>query len=448
MIKNILGKISKFLTSYYDDGRDIIKTDEEKEKENLSGYGLAAFFGVLVFAIYYRYAQSVMWQDTLSDLKEHTATAANIYLDASFFDRWLERPYMLWFLCVKGMLKFTNIFYEDAAAFVCAFFGLACFVAVFWMLNRLNKFYFGIKAKSFIPAVLAATLSFVQPLYVAWFNADQYLGQFSVNPIFNAPHMAVKCFGIFAVAVSIDIIRRNYGYKPVFFSEKVKEFWMYFILAVALFMAVFTKPTFVFMFIPAGLVYVAILLIIFLCKKDKENLKKTGSFTWKMTLACIPAGVYIIIEYVAFYFWGTSNGDSHIAVSSLFNAWKSYSPNVFISIILGMAFPIWMVVTDFKYFWQSIEGRLSLVCYFTGMFEFALFIETGYKFGHLNFAWEYMSGMLVIFVIAAWRLMMQTLEYKGGFLAKARVCVGWFLLFMQLYSGFYMLNNTNLTYLL
>lgn len=438
MIKKILNGVKNFFVTPYDSKKDIKDRDNSR---GLADYALAAFLGVLLFSIYYRFCRNYMYSSTLNDLKDHAATAAGIFKD-TLFQTWLDRPYLMWFLCVKVVLRFTSIHYDDGVSFVCALFALACYIVTFWMLNRLNIHYFKEKAKAYLPAVLAAVLGFVQPLFMDWFNSTQYEGQFSINPIFNAPHMAVKCFGLFCVAVAIDILRRNRGKRTVFFSETLSDNRLYVILAAALFLSVFTKPTFVFMFIPAGVVYVLTLLVSDLIVKDKAAVKGIGKLVLKMTLACIPAGLYILIEYLAFYFWGDSNGNSRIAIGSLFEAWSMYTPNIFVSVIIAIIFPLWMVCTDFRYFWQSIEGRLSVICYLTGFFEFAILIETGYKEAHLNFAWEYMSGMLVLFVIAAWRLLMCTNGFNGnGTWQKIRVSIGWFLLFLQLYAGFFYMNN-------
>lgn len=407
------------------------------KQKNQVKYALAAFFAVLTFVIFYKYNLNTLRVDGYADLKDHTALAESIYLDR-FWQAWLQRPYIFWHLCVKGFIKFFSFPTNDAAACACACFAAFTYYVTFWILDKVSEAVTK-KESSFLSTTVSLMLSFVTPLYIPWVNAYHYEGQFSINPIFNPTHMAVKPFGLLAFAVAIDLILRYKGKETILFTgEKTKKL-LYVLFGFFLFMSTITKPTFMYMLLPAGVIYVLIELIIRLVHRD-GSWKKTWNFMWKLACACIPSLIYLILEYSAFYFWGGTNADAKIAIYPLFTAWHIYSPNVPASVLMAMSFPIWMVITNPKYFIQSVEGRLSFIAYAVGTLEFSLFVETGDKLGHLNFSWPMMSGMLLLWVIAGSRLIQLTSSEDDSLKNRIIVSVGWILLSIHLFSGLYYIN--------
>lgn len=161
---------------------------------------------------------------------------------------------------------------------------------------------------------------------------------------------------------------------------------------------------------------------------------------WRMACACIPALLYLLLEYASFYLWGGTNEDAQIAIYPFLTAWKMFTPSVPKSIVLAMCFPLWMLITNFRYFISSVEGRLGLIGYGVGVLEFGFFVETGEKFTHLNFCWPMMSGMLLFWVIAAARLVEMTRRAELKRWQVVVISIGWFLLAIHLFSGTYYIN--------
>lgn len=407
-----------------------------KEKNQVK-YALAAFLAVVVFVIIYKYNLNTLRTDGLADLKDHTALAASIYLDR-FWKAWLQRPYMFWHLCVKGFIKFFSFPTDQASACTCACFAAFTFYVTFWILDKVSATVTK-KDTGIIASLVAAMLSFVAALYIPWINVYQHEGQFSINPIFNPTHMAVKPFGLLAFAVAVDLILRYKGKETIFFTGAKTQKRLYVLFGFFLFMSTFTKPTFMYMLLPAGVIYVLIELVINLIHKD-GSWRKTWNFMWKLAYACIPSLLYLLLEYSAFYFWGGTNADAEIAIYPFLTAWHLYSANVPASVLMGMSFPLWMVVTNPKYFLHSVEGRLSFLAYAVGVLEFSFFVETGDKLGHLNFSWPMMSGMLLLWVIAGARLIQLTVSEDDRLRNRIIISVGWILLSIHLFSGLYYIN--------
>jgi hypothetical protein len=403
---------------------------------SLKKYALASFLGILIFTITYKYSLNELAKN-INDLIEHTWTAENIYL-TTFGDMWLERPYIFWHLCVKACIKFLNIPVNDASAYTCAGFALFNYFVTFFVIDKTVYKKLG-KSYGIMSALAATLLSFVMPIYMYWFNLDQYLGQFAINPLFNPTQMAVKGFGLLSFAIAVDLIQKYKGKDCIYFTGIKTKRNLYILFGVVLFLSTITKPTFMFMLLPAGIIFLIIDLIRALKKKD-ESWKVVWNFTWKIACATIPSLLYLLLEYTAFYFWGGTDEGTTIAIYPFLTAWKMYSPNVFKSWLLSMAFPIWMVATDMKYYIRNNEARLALIGYLVGTLEFCFIVETGHKLSHLNFCWPMQSGMLLIWVLATARLVQITNIEKNSIKNLIVVIVGWILLSLQFFHGLYYIN--------
>ena len=427
--------VKQFFTKEYDE------TNPGISGRNYGAYILVCFLGVLIYVVYYKFSYNMIGLDTYNDLKEHTQMASAISLNPKdLWEAWLQTPYLGWFITLKVFMRVFRMNAAMAASNTCALYAVVCYGITCFIGNRIGTYYLKIKEHVMASAAVAFALAFAWPLYVPALFPNQYLGQFAINPFHNATHMSVKWIGILCVALVVDLFRLEYGKEAIFFTGKWFGKARFVFFSVALFVSVLYKPTFAFVLLPAGLVFFLTEWIRLLAAKSGE-VKKLGKLLLKVILACLPAVAYIALEYIAFYFWGDNNGDSRVALAVPFTAWRLFSGNILLSVIVAVAFPLWMVITDPKYFFQSLEGKFSVISFLVGFAEFALLIETDYRLEHLNFAWEYMSGMLVIFVLAGARLLVHTFKGEGK-LSKIRVIVGWVLLFVHMFAGFVNINPT------
>jgi hypothetical protein len=406
-------------------------------KVNNSKYALAAFFAVTIFVITYKYTLNEMIAEGVKDMKDHALHASNIYL-GTLWESWLHRPYLMWHLWVKGFVKFFHFPLKEAASCACACFSTFCYFVTFVLVNRVADRISG-KVCGMLSACMSAALGLVMPMYIYWYNTYQYEGQFTINPFFNPTHMAVKPFGLLTFMFGIDLILRYRGESLLFGDSRRYQKSLYVLFGTTLFLSAFTKPTFMYMLLPAGAIYLLIDLGAALVRKD-HSAQKVWGFMWRLAVACIPSILYLLLEYSAFYFWGGTNSDASVVIGKFLTAWHIYSPNVPKSVLLAMAFPLWMVVTNLRYFAYSVEGRFSAIAYGVGTLEFACFMETGDKLGHLNFSWCMMSGMLLLWVIAGAKLIALTAAGSDTKWQAIKVTVAWILLILHVYSGTYYIN--------
>ena len=451
-----MNKLWKALTNYLnenakDPSRERYAENSEKAPAAPLTCGAMA---VLVFVIYYKVAHAYCLMDGLQDMKAHAEFAQNFYLNPTeFFKTWLKVPHMLWHLVTKALESRMGLPLWDAASLSFALFGLFAFAVMTWFLYGMLKCHTGQRRLAYA-SLLGAFLSFVGPLIMEWFS-NPYLGSFTPNPLHNPTHIASKGFGMLAMMAGIDVIRAYRGESPAFF-RKHPYLWF----SISALLSVLAKPTFLYMLLPAGVLLILIDLLgalkevylkgsaakeaskkkaTHLQLEQRKKLKAIWNTAWKLALASLPACAYILTEYVALFFWGTEQGTS-VVFTKPFEVWHFYTWDVPTSVLLGMLFPIWMLLTNLGYFYKSAEGRLSVLGYAFGVLEFSILAESGSRKDAGNFSWCMMAGMTVFYAVAVYRLMLTSLQEKSGKAHTAYLIISWFLLLLHLYSGLSLFN--------
>lgn len=395
-------------------------------------YALGGVCAAVIFVVYYLVSFFFCLDPGLQDIKSHTDFALDFYLKKeNFIEAWTRMPYMFWHFFVKILVSKFNFPEADAASITNAAFGVFCFAATAWFLYRVIRYYTG-RNNLAMALVGSIALSFAGPLHCMFFGDAYTGGAFSSNPMHNPTHMAVKGFGILLFMAGVDIIRSYKELEPIFFCKK----GLYFKFGLFLFLSTLTKPTFMYMLLPAGFLFIVADLIASAVKRDKYTGKIWGA-CWRIAIACIPSLIYLALEYFAFYFWGDATNSSKLVFTTPFLVWKFYSLSIRKSVLLGMCFPIWMVITNPGYFIKTTEGRLSLIGYAVGVLEFSFIAESGDRMDAGNFSWCMMAGMGLLFATSVVRLIMKSMERKESFKHALYVMASWFLLALHVYSWLY-----------
>ena len=442
----------KAFSNYLKDNAKDPSRERYLENNHQTPYGpvVAGALGVLVFVVYYKIAYAFCIVEGSQDMKSHAEFAQNFYLNPTeFFKTWLKVPHMLWHLVVKTFESRMGLPLWDAASFTFALFGLFAFGTMTWFLFCMLRSHTEQKRLAYA-ALGGMALSFVGPLIMAWFS-DGYLGAFTPNPLHNPTHIASKGFGMLTMMAGIDVIRGYRKESPVFFRKHPYLSFSLFAL-----LSVLAKPTFLYMLLPAGILLILIDLIsafvglyrpVGTAKENgtkkaqikgqlerRQRLLAVWGAAWRLALASLPACAYILTEYIALFFWGTEQGTS-VVVTKPLEVWHFYTLNVPTSILLGMLFPIWILLTNLGYFYKSAEGRLSVLGYAFGVLEFSILAESGSRKDAGNFSWCMMAGMTIFYAVAVYRLMLSTLQERTGKAHSAYLVISWFLLFLHVYSG-------------
>lgn len=411
----------------------------QKKEQN----GIIALLAVVLAFFTYMFSMQE-FQNNLSDFSGHVYTYIPLLKGAQGIDGWMAVPYFMWHLFVILLESFTPIPLEASAALVCCLFAVLSFYILCWMFRCLIQKY-RLEMGPFQIGFMSFTLSVVQPVYMYWFDtSSQYLGQFSINPMHNPTHMCVKPFSLLCLCLTYDILEKycNPEHKGVFFdvSKGLKK--AYISLSVTLLLSCMAKPTFAEMFIPAVGLIMLFTWINHLIKKDG----KAKAYFRKcliMLLVSAPALVYILIQFLAYFIFGGSYGGDGggLIITEWMQVWRLYSENVTASVVLGMGFPLLIVAMNANYFFKDTLGRLALTGYIVGMLECALLGESGGKITHGDFLWPMMSGMTMLWVVAALRLPILEQTQKESRLQQICIQAAWFVFYLFLLFGIIFLWN-------
>lgn len=106
-----------------------------------------------------------------------------------------------------------------------------------------------------------------------------------------------------------------------------------------------------------------------------------------------------------------------------------------LSIALGMAFPLYMILIDGRFFMREDMGKLALTGYAIGILEAALLGEGGVKLSHADFIWPMMCGMLLVWMTAILRLLALEIKQTDTYGKRLLVNIGWTLFSLHVIFG-------------
>lgn len=379
----------------------------ETKKHGKTTYtAITAFLSVFVMYITFFFVQEEL-KNVTGDYAGHLYEYLPLLSGESFLKGWMAVPYCMWHLLVKLVYATPAIPLEAAAGYVSAAFAGFSFYVTYYFLSRIAKSE-NLEANAVKISLLTFALSIVEPVCVYWFSAqNQYLGQFSINPMHNPTHMCVKPFCILAMMLVYDLWEKidDDEYKGVFFdvSEGTKKAFIG--LSVVLLLSTFAKPTFAEMFIPTVAFMMLFLWIKKLVSKDGSAKEYFGNCLY-MLYAALPALLFILIQALAYFAWGGSYGveSTKVEITSFLEVWKMFSDNIIASVFMGIGFPLIMLLVDGYFFKTNRLGQMSVWGYVIGFIEAALLGEAT-KLGHGDFLWPLMSGMTLIWYVCVARLM-------------------------------------------
>ena len=154
-----------------------------------------------------------------------------------------------------------------------------------------------------------------------------------------------------------------------------------------------------------------------------------------MLLCSIPALMYILAQFLAF-FGGSEQESSSLIFTKWMEVWSMYSENIVLSIILGMAFPVFMILIDGRFFAKTDMGRLALAGYAVGLLEAAILGEGGDRLSHGNFLWPMMCGMQLVWVVATLRFAELERNQADTKVKRVLLDFAWVLFCLHILCGF------------
>ncbi|MBE5892475.1 MAG: hypothetical protein E7286_03740 [Lachnospiraceae bacterium] len=403
-----------------------------EKRDNLAAIVLAILLAYLTYWV----VQGQLPQ-IFADYNGHTYVYLPLFTEENWWKGWMAVPYCMWHLGVLGVHHILHIPLNIAAAYVSIFFSMLSYFIMYWMIIKYTSA-LGKELSTTKAAFLSFALSVSQALYFEWLDAGtRFLGTFSMNPLHNPTQMAVNPFSLLCFCLVYDIWNKqdDEGYKGIFFDTQkgLKKPFIY--LAVVLLLSAMTKPTFAEMFIPAVAIVMLIKWIGCIIKKDGS-----GSVYFKkclqMLYCAIPALLFILIAFLAYFLFGGSYGaDGSFMITKWMEVWSMFTDNVVLSIALGMAFPLFLIMIDASFFWKDNMGKLALTGYIIGFLEAALLGEGGSKLSHADFIWPMMSGMLLMWMASTLHLLKLEKEHGNTKVKCVLIDVAWVIFCLHVLCG-------------
>lgn len=376
----------------------------------------------------------------LSDYHGHLYVFLPLFSKDTLLEVWRAVPHFMWHCAVLFLNRLLHVPLETSAAYTSCIFVLFYYFVMCWMLEKVFQRSGGGESPA-KAGILAFGFSIVQGIYCYWLDtsANRFLGLFSINPLHNPTQMCVQGFSLLCLCLVYDIWGRQKkdSYQGVFFKveEGLKKYYIY--LAVVLFCSVIAKPTFAEMFIPA-------VGVIMLWDWSAAARKKDGTASvyfkhcLQMFFCALPALAYMCLQFFSYFILHGSYGsdEGSIIITDCMQVWGLFSENVVLSIGLGMAFPLFVVMLDPIYFLKNDLGKLALTGYIIGLLEAAFLGESESKLSHANFIWPMMSGMLLMWVVSLMRLIVLEKTQTDSGKKKILIDAAWFLFFIHVLCGY------------
>jgi hypothetical protein len=289
---------------------------------------------------------------------------SHIFFVEKIFDGEVYIPHPLWHLSVHYM-KYITLNEKCAASLV----SVGYVVLWVYIVQNVYTFLIGKERNTSYTVLFLSIIFIIGPAYIHSFSKYIVTGTGSPNIWHNITLFAVKPFALLTLFFTVLGLEK-------------KKLSYYVIGFISLFLSIFAKPSFVIVFLPA-------LALFILVKKtySKENL------LYFMILSLMSVSV------LGYQFTHTYGGEGNGAIIiDVLGVWSRYSPNVLVSIILALMFPLVYSITNIKHVLRNNYIILTWFITFISIIYAAVFAESGPRYNHGNFFWSYMISLSLLYV--------------------------------------------------
>lgn len=257
-------------------------------------------------------------------------------------------------------------------------------------------------------------------IYLPFFNEAIYFGQGSPNMYHNATVIAVKWLVLLAAFAFLNFVE----------NDEKQNSWPYAaIISVMMLLSIFIKPTFAIVFVPALGLHLLI------------SHTKRFDLYWKSALIIIP--MIPLLIYQQSYF-DHALGHSEKARTNeieFLTIWRLFTPNVGISILITIAFPLSLLIFRFKHVMHNAYLTVAWMTTLIGMLQFSMIAEytsDGKLITSANWIGGYLMGLglLFVFTIAEYAKWLKS-EGASKKREKVKIRIASFLLCLHTFGGIY-----------
>lgn len=323
----------------------------------------------------------------------------------------------LWHILVALCNRVFKMNYFYAAAFVTASFNLATYLVIRVGINE-----YCINTKNADKNFMALMLVFVTAIYLPWFNQYLYLGQGSPTIWHNPTNIAVKGLALLIVFMMIkiweDYLVCKLNNKDIILTGLLLLF------------SVLIKPSFMQIFFPGILMFCGVKI---LWTKEMSN-----NFILKILWILLPSFIILLFQFAFIFITNTIEQGRAIEIS-WFRFLKLYSPNILISYLISMAFPLYILVFKRKYILRENMLLLAICLYITGFLQGSFLYDPGLFGSAGDYMWGQQLAQFIIFVVTTNLFFNDLSSYEKNTAGNKDLYfgVGFSLLFLHFISGVY-----------
>lgn len=292
--------------------------------------------------------------------------------------------YPLWHIVTDILYKFVGLNENEAAATSTALFN--CFT--YWSVNYAWIIYVKVKKIKLRSNIWlwSFLLMIMGPLYMPRYTKFYYLGQGSGNIWHNPTNMAVKGIAVLTFMLIAFLVENVNNTRKT-----------YFLLSILLVISVLEKPSFLQGIIPGLGLYIIIMFVV--RRKIKEYAAEYTNFL-KIISAFVPAVLIVLLQFYAAFFGGERSGGVGISYGYVLH---NYSFNLFHSFLLAFAFPIVVLIIDFKNMIKDIFFQIACCYEFSAWLESVMIYEKGVRALNGNWLWASYLSMFMVWMISVIR---------------------------------------------
>lgn len=208
-------------------------------------------------------------------------------------------------------------------------------------------------------------------------QGSYYLGQIPPNVWHNSTTIFLMPFAFLLFWISYQQLLRPTKYRI-------------YIITLLCILNILIKPSFYFVFC---FIYPLMLIKSFGIKKE----------FWLNLFPLVIGSFLIVIQYYLIYKLGFSNMDedkSGISIG-LFTVWSHFSPNIAISLLASILFPLAFMCIYWKDFLNNLLLQYSVLAFLIAVVIFCVLIETGPRLYDGNFFWQCVVCNYILFLVVS-----------------------------------------------
>lgn len=371
------------------------------------------FFSIVGFAYFF-----LFYKDAIVCPQNSASALANMYQHIELALSWLNGAFLPepgWHILTIITAKLFGISLLNAALIIQTIFTVITSILIFKILSSYLKDKY---SENFL-LLFTAALMLVIAIYVPGFSWNMYLGQGNPNMVNSVTLTMVKPFMLICIIFFLNLEK----------SEIFKDIYKYSgFLCISLFISVFVKPFFALVFIPSLVIYLVLVRL--------KN-KKLYFYLFIVLLPSIVALIWQAYNVLIAQGVGYKSG----ILINPFYVWQTVTPNIPVSILLAIAFPLAVFFLNPKNVLKNEGLVIAWIMVIVGILEYSLLMETVNTFA-FNWLWGYNLALLVVFIFSSIEFLTFFKDPRPKkFLLKTGMFFTTTLFLLHLISGIIYFNN-------